>query len=351
MLLKNHHLAAYKEAIVKKYYQIVAPKLIMKTALIIAFVFFITGCQSKMEEPKTTPLKLTISVDPTLYAGLIAIADQKDFDSEEGLEVTINYYSSGLEAMNAMIKGDAHIATVSDIAFALKMKDDPSLRIIASIGESTGSKIVARKDRNIHEPEDLAGKMIGYSPGTATEYHVHSFLITNRILRKNVNLIPIPPAKQAEAVINGEIDAVSAFDTYSFKAIKALGDNAVSWESQNKVSYQWLLVTKEGSIQTPAVKRLLKALIKAEDYALKNPDEAKSIISQKWKLDPEYVFYSWKNSRLTVTFNQAIITALQNYARWKMEMEGKKEVLPDIFSFLNFEALEDINPKLVTVYR
>jgi hypothetical protein len=57
-------LATYKEAIMKKSYQIVAPNLIMRTALIIAVVFFITGCQSKMEEPKTTPLKLTISVDP-----------------------------------------------------------------------------------------------------------------------------------------------------------------------------------------------------------------------------------------------------------------------------------------------
>jgi NitT/TauT family transport system substrate-binding protein len=336
----------------KKLYWIAAPKFVLRAALImVAFIFFIAGCQAKTEDPQSALAKLTLAVDPTLYAGLIAVADQKGFDRQEGVEITINYYSSGLESMNAMIKGEAQIATVSDIAFALRMKDDASLRVIASIGESTGSKIVARKDRNINEPADLAGKKIGYSPGTASEYYVNAFLITHRVSRQNITLVAIPPAKQAEAVINGEIDAVSAFDTYSFKAIKVLGENAVSWESQNKVSYQWLLVTKEGSIQPAMIKGFLKALIEAENFVLTHTDEAKSIISRKWELDPEYVLHSWPHSRLTISFNQAIITALQNYAKWQMDREGRRDTLPDVLSFLYTDALLDLNPKRVTIYR
>jgi NitT/TauT family transport system substrate-binding protein len=138
--------------------------------------------KQKSEEPQSAPLKLTLAVEPyTLRRSHRHVADQKGFDRQEGVEVTINYYSSGLESMNAMINGEAHIATVSDIAFALRMKDDASLRVIASIGESTGKQNRGEKGQTFSEPEDLAGKKIGYSPGTASEYYVHAFLITNRI--------------------------------------------------------------------------------------------------------------------------------------------------------------------------
>ena len=101
-----------------------------------------------------------------------------------------------------MMGGEAQVATVSDIAFALTMNEDPSLRIIASIGTSVGSQIVARKDRNIHEPADLTGKRIGYSPGTASDYFLHSFLLTNHISQKDITVVAIPPARQVEAIVS-----------------------------------------------------------------------------------------------------------------------------------------------------
>ena len=69
---------------------------------------------------------------------------------------------------------------------------------------------------------------------------------------------------------------MSAFDMYAYVAKKELGENAVSWDSQNNLDYQWLLVTRESSTQSPeAIKRLLKALIKAEEFVVNNEDETK----------------------------------------------------------------------------
>lgn len=321
-------------------------------ALFLAGILGTVGCQKAEQEAQTPPLKLTLAIDPTPYAGLIAVADEKGFFMQAGVEVKINLHPSGLDALKAMQGGEAQVATVSDIAFALRMNGDPSLRIIASIGMSVGSQIVARKDRNIHEPSDLTGKKIGYSPGTASDYFLHAFLLTNRLSLNEITAVAIPPARQAEALIAGEVDAVSAFDTYSFLAKKELGENAVSWHSQNRVGYQWLLAAREGSTQSPeAIKRLLMGLIKAEKFTLENEDETKKIIARKWNLSAEYVSYSWSRIRINVSFNQSIITSLQNYVKWQMDREGKIGDPPDVLHYLYTGALDEIDPKLVTIFR
>ena len=58
---------------------------------------------------------------------------------------------------------------------------------MASIGLSTGNKIVARKDRNILKPSDLKGKRIGFSPNTTSDYFLDMFLLANTISRSEVN--------------------------------------------------------------------------------------------------------------------------------------------------------------------
>ncbi len=320
-------------------------------ALILVMILAV-GCRQKAERVQNQPLKLTLAVNPSLYSGLIAVADEKGFFKQAGVEVTTNLYPSGLDALKAMQKGEAQVATVADIAFALTMNGDPSLRIIASIGLSKGSQIVARQDRNIHEPSDLKGKKIGYSPKTASDYFLYAFLLTNHLSPKDIRAVAIPPARQAEAVVSGEIDAVSAFDIYAVTAKKQLGANAVFWDTQNNLEYQWLLVAGESSTRSPeAIKRLLKAFIKAEAFILAHADETKEIIARKWNFSPEYISQAWNRTRMNVSFNQSIITSLQNYAKWQMDKEGKTGAPPDVLNYLYTGALDEIDHKLVTIFR
>jgi NitT/TauT family transport system substrate-binding protein len=319
-------------------------------ALILAFFAGLAGCQQK--GPQGPPLELTLAVHGTPYSGLIAVADEKGFFKETGLKVKINLYPSGLDSLKAMIKGEAHVATVTDIAFAINMLEDPSLRTIASIGTSMGSEILARKDRNIHKPADLRGKRIGYSPLTSSDYFLYAFLLSQGISRNDIIAVPIPPARQAEALIAGEIDALSAFDVYGYEIKKKLRENILAWSSQGSVDFQWLLAVRENATQSPeAIKRLLRALIRAEEFASKNEDETKKIISRKWGVDLEYVRYSWDQTRLFVSLNQSIVTALQNYAKWKMNSEGRKKASPDVLHYIYADPLREVDPKLVTIFR
>ena len=124
--------------------------------LLLVLTLAAAGCRPRAQrQAEDAPLQLTLAIHAAPYSGLIAVADEKGYFEKVGLKVEFKVYPSGFDSLMAMMRGEAQVATVADIAFASALDEDPSLRVIAAIGASTGSQIVARKDRNIHAPADL----------------------------------------------------------------------------------------------------------------------------------------------------------------------------------------------------
>ena len=323
-----------------------------RTVLLVS-ALCLMSCQFKADrETQGTPLQLSIGVRAAPESALIAVADEKGYFKEAGLDVTTTLYPAGLLALEAVVRGEVEVATIADIAFASRMLDEPSLRVLASIGFSTASQIVARRDRGIDKPSDLKGKKIGFSPDTTSDYFLYTFLLTENISPNEVMAVPTAPARQADAVVGGELDAVSAFDVYAFDAMKRLGDKGVSWDCQNNLGYQWLLATKGSLTKSPErLKRLVSALIKAEQFARFNEAEVKRILVRKWDLDPGLVEKISPKIRLSVTFSQTVAASLRDYSRWKMRKEGKGGAPPDVLEFLYTGALDEVAPRAVTLFR
>jgi NitT/TauT family transport system substrate-binding protein len=328
-------------------------KIIPALALLLAVFLTAWACQPQGErEAQGPPLKISLALVPFSYSGLIAIAEDKGFFRESGLEVSAKEYPSGLAAVEALCRGEAQVATGADIVMATRALDDPSLRVVASIGSSDANEIVARKDRNIYSPSDLRGKRLGYSLGTSSEYYLNAFLLANAIPLTAVTAVNIPPARIAAAVVSGEVDAISSWDVNVFDARVRLQANAVSWPAQNYLEWYWLLLAKEDLVQSPEpIKRLLKALVKAESFLLDNPEEAKSIISHKWGFDPEFIRQVWDKTRLSVTLNQSMVISMENFAKWKLSKEGSTMEIPNFLDYIYTDALDEIEPKAVTIFR
>jgi NitT/TauT family transport system substrate-binding protein len=318
------------------------------------FVFIISwGCRPGSEKwGDSPPFKLSLAVSPAIYSGLVAIADEKGYFSESGLEVSQVLYPSGQEALGAVCRGEAQVATVADIALSSKIFEEPSIRILTSIASNVGSQIVAKRSTNLQEPVDLKGKRIGFSSKTVSEYFLYAFLLIENIPTRDIILVDIPPARQAEAIIKGDVDAISAFDTYAFEARKKLGEKVLCWDIQNKLAYHWLLAFKGSHTQSlEAFKRFIQALIKAEDYAIGHMEDAKRIIERKWDFDPTFLNDSWAKTRLNVSFNQSVITSMETFALWQMKKDGKSGEPPNILNYIDTRALDEVAPRLVTIFR
>ena len=311
------------------------------------------GCQSSdqglVEGP---PLGLSLAMQQAPNSGLVAIAVEKGYFKEAGLKVSLSYYPSGRKALEAVCRGEALVATVSDIAFAAKALEDTSIRVLASIGTNVGSQIVARRDRNIQNPADLKGKKVGFSANTTSDYFLYAFLVIENIPREDIIFVDIPAARQVEALVNGEVDAVSAFELHAFEAKERLGENAVYWDVQNNVAHHWLLAVEEGAAENPEpLERLLEALIKAEDFARAHEEETKSIVSRMWGFEPEFLRQSWPKTRLNVSFGQSVVASLQNYTRWQAGRTGTAAAPLEVLNYLHTDVLDEVAPHLVKIFR
>jgi NitT/TauT family transport system substrate-binding protein len=295
-------------------------------------------------------LRLAIQAVP--YSGLIAIAEHKGFFRQEGLDVSITQYPCGADALAAVCGGREQVATAADAVFAWRLNDQPEMRIIASIGLVNSDMVVARKGCHIEKPSDLRGKKIGYAGGTSTEYYLDSFLLLNNISPGEVTAVSIPPLQQVRSLAQGGVDAIAAFDTQGFEAKERLGAQAVSWDAQNNLDFHWVLAVKDDMLKSPGpLRRLVKALVHAERFYLANPEKSQTIISERFALNPELTRELKKSTRLCVTLDQPLITSLENFSEWKMHKEQKEGELPDFLECIYVDALDEVAPAAVTIFR
>jgi NitT/TauT family transport system substrate-binding protein len=323
------------------------------TLLLLSLALSIWGCpDNRQQAPDGPPLKLSLAVRAAPDSALIAIAQERDFFKTAGLTVSIVIYPSGREALEAVCRNEAQVATMADIAFAAKALEEPTIRVVAAISSNVASQIVARKDRDIKTPADLKGKRVGFSANTTSDYFLYAFLTIENMSLQEITAVDIPPGWQAEAVVRGEVDAVSAFDDYAFAARQRLGSNAISWDCQNNLAYHWLLATRQEVTRSPEVlRRLLRALLAAEAFARSNDAQARQILVRQWGFAPAFIDEIWPKTRAEVTLGQSVVTSLGNFLHWQIHKSGKPRGVPDILEYVHIGALDAVAPHLVTLYR
>jgi NitT/TauT family transport system substrate-binding protein len=319
--------------------------------LVLSALIGALGCTSN-REVDTEAIPFTLGIGGPLYSGLILVAQEKGYFRDVGLDLTINRYQSGLHAADALLRDEVDLSTSSTLVFVAKLPEHDDLRIFATISTADVSEIVARMDRGIASPQDLKGKRIGVTFNTISDYYATTFLKVNAIRPSEVELVDIDPEHMADALVRGEVDAISTWDRYAYEAKQKLDGNAVSWQAQNMRDYHWLVVGREQlSRRTEAVKRFLMALREAELFARKNSDEARKIIMNMAGLDSQYMEQYWDEVKLSVTLGQSLVLAFEDEYRWSRQRQGKTAEVPNLLNYIEVEALEEVSPEAVTLIR
>ena len=133
--------------------------------------------------------------------------------------------------------------------------------------------------------------------------------------------IDLKPADVVTALTEGKIDAASCFPPFSDTMKKNLGRNAVSWLTQGGQDYYFLLITRDDLIKARprAIDRLLKGALDAEDFLRKHESEAQAIVERSLGLDHASVASTWAKTRFRVRLDQALLTLMEDDARWAIQ--------------------------------
>jgi NitT/TauT family transport system substrate-binding protein len=298
---------------------------------------------------------ITFGVERSPLLALIMIAEDQRFFSKQGVDVTVKYYASGKLALDGMFSGEVDLGTPAETPVVFSSFERIDFSIVATIGSSDNDQaIVTHKDREILKPANLRGKRIATQKASAVHFFLHSFLIKHGLSEKDIKLSFKHPDELVPALTNGEIDAFCMREPYVSRAKTLLKDNIVIFKEPGLYLKTYNLVVFNNFIKdrSQAVKSVVKALIRSEEFLNKYPEHAKRIVSSKTGLKESEIADLWPVLRFEVSLEQSLLSSLENEARWAIRnklTDGKK--VPNYLNFIYLNALEAVKPKGVTIIR
>ncbi len=296
---------------------------------------------------------LSIAFSPTLQTALLNIAAEQGYFTEEGLDVKIVPVTHGKAALEHLRQGDADLAAMADVVFLLAVMKGEAFGTAASmLSTANAHTVVARRDRNIGAPRDLARKRIGVTFGTSGEYFLWAFLIRHKLAPDAVTLVDLPPGQIATALANGSIDATATWPPILADAQAALGENAVVFTETSAYTFNFLLVGRRDFLQgrPRAIEKLLRALLKAEQFNRAHPEDALQLVARRLKVDVNALRPTWKDFDFGVDLAQSQLITLEDQARWAMARgHVASGPLPNLLPYLYLDALLAVQPDRVSV--
>ncbi len=286
------------------------------------------------------------------YAALVLIAQNQGYFKDEGLEVTIKEYPSGPAALADLLAGKLDTAMGSDFAGVRNSFAGEDLRILATMSKAEAFDLIARRDRGITEVTDLKGKRVGVTRKTVGEFYLGQFLMFNGLQQSDVQIVDLPQENLVEALKQGQIEAAVLFEPNAYQAKAQLGAEAVRWSVQGDQSiYSLLYATSKLTTQRPeAIKRYLRATLRAERFVAEHDAEARTLIARRLNYDDDYITYIWPKFRFVVSLDHELLLNMNDEARWAAEHKlTARPELPDYLQLMYLPALEAIKPERVTI--
>jgi NitT/TauT family transport system substrate-binding protein len=297
---------------------------------------------------------ITIGTVPNETNSLIYVANDQKYFADNGLNITLKSYGSGLADAKAVLNGEINIGIATEFIVAEEAFDNASIYVLGTDSKFLSFSMVARTDEGINSISDLNGKTIGVSFGTIAQFYLGRFLELSNLNLSKVTLVNVPFAQSQNALANGTINAVLTLQPYVSQIESSLGNEVVVWPAQsNQLGYNDLVCSRSWAQQHPdLIIRFLKSLIHAEDFVINHQNQAMGIVTKALNYSSTYLPPLWSNYQFTVSLDQSQILAMQDESRWLIQNNlTSATTIPSFLNYIYFDGLETVKPTAVNILR
>ena len=291
---------------------------------------------------------------PIETSALIYIAENKHMFSENGLDVHIRDYDTGVAVIDGILKGEVNLASLTEFVVVGKIVQKQRIGILGTLDQSMSTQLIGRKNRGIQKVPDLVGKRVGLARGTIAEFYLGRFLDLHGMKIKDVALVDMTPSKWLDAVATDNVDAVLAWQPYADQLQRRFPNETVAWQVHcGQPSFGLIVGGDDWIAKHPrTIKRFWKSLAQAEEYLIRHPDEAKAIVQKRLGYDDTRMAAVWPLYRFSPSLDESLILAMEDEARWMMKnnLTAEKSV-PNFLEYIREDGLKEIKPEVVNIIR
>jgi len=267
-----------------------------KTAYVASLLLVLILSSACHSQPATVEQPVTIRIG---YLNIVAslplfIAEEKGFLRDEGLKYEASVVATSNQLVDGLVAGnlDAFVESSAVPALAVELQSPGRVKLI-SVSEITAEapfdSLLVKKESKIKSLQDLPGKKIGVFPGSTAGNLLKKYLMDKGVDVSKSEFLPLPPASQISALVQGSIDVLHAYEPTTAIALTTADVRTLS----GSVYADMLSPNPQGVAgisstflaQHPAeAKRLVRALDRAMVFMREHDSEARQIVKSKMQL-------------------------------------------------------------------
>ncbi|QOC22200.1 NrtA/SsuA/CpmA family ABC transporter substrate-binding protein [Wenzhouxiangella sp. AB-CW3] len=296
---------------------------------------------------------------PTWVASELDLFNQQR--SAEDPVVEVDLYGSGMEALEALLAGQADLALAATTPTARALAGllnesggtSPEIVVLASVALSNQSHYIIAPDTvGIRQPDDFAGQRIGVMKGTSAHYGWSRFSLFHGLSADDVSLVDVPVSDMANALLEGQIDAAVIWQPWDLTLREELDDEVTVLPMRMLHTVNWLLLASTDFVNRHpgGTERILKAYIEAIEHIDVHPGKMLALFGGIIGHDPEVLEPLADRMLWRVGMNWSVLVNLGIQFEWLSTWPGLSEhTFPKPRRFLHAEPLHRVAPTLVTL--
>jgi NitT/TauT family transport system substrate-binding protein len=135
---------------------------------------------------------------------------------------------------------------------------------------------------------------------------------------------------------------------------KKLGDKGFSFYGEHLYTETFNIVAKQDYVKKhpDAIKKVIRALIKAEGFIKQNPNESLNIVADSIGIEKALLSEVLGEFDFKVTLTQSLLVTLEDETRWAIKsklVEASK--MPNYINFIYVDGLQAVKPEAVKIIR
>jgi NitT/TauT family transport system substrate-binding protein len=297
--------------------------------------------------------QVIIAVPMQIISAPMLVANGQGLFRAEGIDVTLQPFQIGKDALKAVMDGHADLALVADTPLMFALAGGADIAMLASIAESRRSLgIVARRDRGIRNIKDLSGKRIGLTMGTNLTYFLDALLQVNGVANDTVVWTDLGIDALYADFAGGRLDAAVMFQPYLKRIENEMGDRVQVFYGEDVYAFRLILAGRPGWIDShpDAVRSVLKALIAATNSIQAKPEQARKVVGPMIGMDDAILAQLFDPEDFAVSLDQAMLLALDDQTRWAMKEHFIiRQPMPNYLDAMRYNYLKSVLPDAVTL--